>query len=218
MHIFSLNSKSYDFLIWVSYGFCFFIGHWTVTPRGIRSSQQGRGSIFTPRCRSQLPKETDRTTYKMRNYRTKSSGLIPDPLYFRMSQSPSDRPPAALTVTTSLAGLTSSWLNLALNADRLDEELSSKSAESLFIRLCEQISRIPDPELPKEDLPDIQIHKRKERFSYTWVHAGVHALVVRDGIWNFPKSISFLYRYLSFLFELPQKRRISFPVLLLPEN
>ena len=80
---------------------------------------------------------------------------------FRMSQSPSDRPPAALTVTTSLAGLTSSWLNLALNADRLDEELSSKSAESLFIRLCEQISRIPDPELPKEDLPDIQIHKRK---------------------------------------------------------
>ena len=145
-------------------------------------------------------------------------GLIPDPLYFRMSQSPSDRPPAALTVTTSLAGLTSSWLNLALNADRLDEELSSKSAESLFIRLCEQISRIPDPELPKEDLPDIQIHKRKERFSYTWVHAGVHALVVRDGIWNSPKSISFLYRYLSFLFELPQKRRISFPVLLLPEN
>ena len=92
-----------------------------------------------------------------------------------MSQSPSDRPPAALTVTTSLAGLTSSWLNLALNADRLDEELSSKSAESLFIRLCEQISRIPDPELPKEDLPDIQIHKRKERFSHTGVHAGVQA-------------------------------------------
>ena len=81
---------------------------------------------------------------------------------FRMSQSPSDRPPAALTVTTSLAGLTSSWLNLALNADRLDEELASKSAESLFIRLCEQISRVPDPELPKEDLFDIQIHKRKE--------------------------------------------------------
>ena len=92
-----------------------------------------------------------------------------------MSQSPSDRPPAALTVTTSLAGLTSSWLNLALNADRLDEELSSKSAESLFIRLCEQISRIPDPELPKEDLPDIQIHKRKERFSHTGVQAGVQA-------------------------------------------
>ena len=113
-------------------------------------------------------------SYKMRNYRTKSSGLIPDPLYFRMSQSPSDRPPAALTVTTSLAGLTSSWLNLALNADRLDEELSSKSAESLFIRLCEQISRIPDPELPKEDLPDIQIHKRKERFSHVGLHAGVH--------------------------------------------
>ena len=94
-----------------------------------------------------------------------------------MSQSPSDRPPAALTVTTSLAGLTSSWLNLALNADRLDEELSSKSAESLFIRLCEQISRIPDPELPKEDLPDIQIHKRKERFSHTGVHNGVHQRV-----------------------------------------
>ena len=97
-----------------------------------------------------------------------------------MSQSPSDRPPAALTVTTSLAGLTSSWLNLALNADRLDEELSSKSAESLFIRLCEQISRQPDPELPKEDLPDIMIHKRKalllalriwsrQKWSFEWI-------------------------------------------------
>ena len=66
MHIFSLNWNIMIFSYGPWYGFRMvsaFIGHWTVTPRGIRSSQQGRGSIFTPRCRSQLPKETDRTTF-----------------------------------------------------------------------------------------------------------------------------------------------------------
>ena len=65
-HFFS-ELKSYDFLIWVSYGFGSFNGHWTVTPRGIKFSQQGRGSIFTPRCRGQLPKETDRTIFHSQN-------------------------------------------------------------------------------------------------------------------------------------------------------
>ena len=47
--------------------------------------------------------------------------------------------PAALTITTSVANLNSSWLILALNAERLDEELAQKGAEPLFIRLCDQI-------------------------------------------------------------------------------
>lgn len=69
--------------------------------------------------------------------------------------------PAALTVVPSTANVSTSWINLALNADRLDEELSTKGAEVLFDRLCDQVGRKIDPELPEGDRKDVFAIKRK---------------------------------------------------------
>ena len=77
-----------------------------------------------------------------------------------MSES-STTTPAALRVVPSVANLSASWINLALDAERLDDELSACGAETLFDRLCDQVGRPIDSELPEADAADVYNIKRK---------------------------------------------------------
>jgi hypothetical protein len=72
--------------------------------------------------------------------------------------------PAALTVVPSVAIMNASWINLALNADRLEEELAANSADILFDRLCAQVGKPIDPDVQEEDKKDVYNLKRKGKF------------------------------------------------------